>query len=700
MKRLWHHRPLWAATLLLSIAWIAQTLFVTPPDGAPVNHFPPGSVAAGGTPGNAAFGGRPIPVSLVLLRRVTPPQPAVDVDYNWPPIPGIELRVQVGRRDEQDRLIPDPSMGFVSATRATTDTNGQILVDYIPPGPDTRPEAREPLHAVLWFSDEAKRAVPFEIRLWRRMETDRVAPPPLDLKVSTTSFDSYRNGINDGSLRRLFELAVDRWNELSGSAAGDRLLRSEGNGRTFFVRANQPTAPADRLRSAYAIAEFGMGGALGITLHTERVAPNTRFSPLPATGVTGMENIGRSFQSPMPDDAVLGTFGHELGHLLGLGETTDINSQASIMCLGRGQVLGDNFRFFVNGVTSPTQRDRSAVYAIRSRAAKHILRKEFHTANSHDPFAAGRVLPPTTWWLALEERTNLVRFSTSQALPTILEAARSGPGAPMPPLGIPAWAATFCVRGEVHHCRIWPEQDVLSLDEIDGSAAVRRIRGVGRQLLRTLPLDRTADSRTQSPTRPVLLDRQEDNRLPSLQSLRNRTPTAVAGVVIDGALVPAKTGEIPLAFIQVEQVLWGDDIRPNQILAVRWPWGVGAYGDQELPLPNPGSRIAISLTPESFVVDGRVTQSGFYVLAMPQPFGVVRLENGLTAPYSTFGGAAKRGRTSHVPGFLLPRPIALFGQPTDAFLNLLSHYGRADQPWGTVGGLAGNLDRVLVGLGE
>ena len=697
-------RPLWATTLLFSLAWVTHALFIEPPDDPPVGYFPPGSAAAGGTPGNAAFGGRAIPVSLVLLRRVAPPRPAVDVDYNWPPIPGIKLRISVGRRNEFGQLIPDPTLGSVSTRTAMTDSKGQILVDYIPPGPDPRLEAREPLNALVWFSDEARRAVPFEIRLWRRMETDSTPAPKLVLKDSTSSLGSYRNAIEDPSLRQLFELAVDRWNESLPSPNRDRFLRSEAHERTFFVRANQPTTPSDRLRSAYAVAEFGMAGALGITIHSERVAPRTQFHSFDPKRVTGLENVGRSFQPPMPSEAVLGTFCHELGHILGLGETTDVNSQASIMCMGRGQLVNGNFRFFVNGVTTPTRRDKEQVQAIRAWLSESCRRSP---APSPEPAPAPPVRPPLAWWAAARESTTQspsdlateVRFSTTPMLPALLKTGGVEDPGSRPPRAADSWTASYAVNGNAGHCTIWPTLDTVEFHDAPGESRIRRVPGIGKQLLRTPRLDRAALARTQAPSRVLLLDRQESERMPSLQSLRTRAPLAVSGVVLQGALAETNVGPTPYSFVKVDNVLWGDDIQAGQLLTVRWPWGPATYGDRELPLPKPGSRLALALTPDMAMVGNRVARSGFYLIATPQPFGIVRLDSGLTAPYPEFGGLV-HGVNSQVPGFLLPRPIALFGQPTGAFLNILSQYSRADQPWGATGGAAGNLDRVLVGLGE
>lgn len=356
---LWHSLCATMLVLLIPAAASSDTSSET------LDSFPQDCSAEAHSVGHAAFGGRPIQIRLSVLRRVSPPRLAADVRYNWPPIPGLTFRVRAGFLRDDGRLEADPAAGFVSVRTGTTSAAGTLDVDYIPPVTGLA----NPMPVAVWFEDREGRAVVAPINLWQSATTSASAPARLQMTLPETWI--YSNEVTHEPLRSMIETEITRWNQAIQRIAPElgvqafQAYRPGGPAINLRIVANYPNSAEDRLRTAYGVTSLAATGKGLVCFHLERLFPRPALQPITPAETSGPENVARTFDPALPEEAVAGTIAHELGHVLGLDDTESPDTEGSIMSQGRGSRFGNQFRFFVNGVSSASETDIAEVVAIR-----------------------------------------------------------------------------------------------------------------------------------------------------------------------------------------------------------------------------------------------------------------------------------------------------------------------------------------------
>ncbi len=339
-----------------------------------LDSFPQDCSAEAHSVGHAAVGGRPIQVRLSVLRRVAPPSPAADVRQNWPAVPGLQLRVRTGFLRDDGRLEADPAAGFVSMQSGMTSAAGTLDVDYLPPTTGLS----NPMPVAVWFEDRDGRAVVAPINLWQPATAS--ASAPARLRMTQPDHWIYSNEVSQEPLRSMIETEITRWNQAIQRTAPElgiqvfQPYRPGGPAVNLRITANYPNSAEDRLRTAYGVTSLAATGKGLVRFHLERLFPRPALQPFTPGRASGLENVARTFEPALPEEAVAGTVAHELGHVLGLDDTESPDTEGSIMSQGRGSQIGNQFRFFVNGVSSASETDIAEVVALRrARQASRSL---------------------------------------------------------------------------------------------------------------------------------------------------------------------------------------------------------------------------------------------------------------------------------------------------------------------------------------
>ncbi len=618
--------PLMASVVTAVAALFGQTLQET------VDRLPPGTVPEIRTTGNAAYGGRPVQVCFSLVRRVTPPTPAVDVRYNWPPVPGVHLRVRVGVVGSDGRFVADSGAGYASARTGVTNGDGIVQVDYIPPQEAPSEAANSGNPVVLWFEDLQGPIAATEIRLWKRDPAGLKPPPRLAGAPPQPARWAYGNSIDGEPFAGYFDRAAEAWNKalsLRQPTGPQNYLVKTSNPislANLAVDARYPRQPDERIRSAFAVTEISRAGQASIRLHLEYLSPNRQFRPFNAGGVTGLENIGRSFEPTLPLDAVFGTMTHELGHVLGLADTVDPESQGSVMNQGRGRLTGNNFRFFVNEVFTPTEVDTRAALELRERQPRSLSSLPAHPSWEFPSVAAAAtagaaIAPPISGGLRYLSGSSLLR--------RIRVAGESQPRVAAPG-GVPAWRGTAWDTGGAVDFSIWPELDLVRVEAGPMAGESFRAPGVGRQVLLAA---RAGSSLVRKPTgrRRFLCEYPSPGAHCTLASLRMVALRAIYGEV--AGFVVQQDDRAPIVLFRVIRSLWEHQDQSPTYVRVRWPVGTADYAGTDFPSPKLGDRLILFTCPEIGAgTNGKGRWTDVEQIAISLPFGAVAVRNGYTLP--------------------------------------------------------------------
>lgn len=662
-----------AAPLMASVV-TAVAVLVGQAIQEPVDRLPPETVPEIRTTGNAAFGGRPVQVCFSLVRRVTPPAPAVDVRYNWPPVPGVHLRVRVGLVGADGRFVADSNSGNASARTGITNGDGVIQVDYIPPqeAPSEAGNAGTPI--VLWFEDREGPIAAAEIRLWKRDPVGIKPPPRLPSAPPQPEQWKYGNFIAGEPFAGYFDRAAEAWNKALAQRqpAGPQSYLVKANGLTsvanLAVDARYPLRPDEKIRSAFAVTEISSSGRASIRLHLEYLSPSRRFQPFIPGAVTGLENIGRSFEPTLPLDAVFGTMTHELGHVLGLADTVDPESQGSVMNQGRGRLTGNNFRFFVNEVFSPTEVDTRAALDLRERKPRSLAnltaRRAWEFRSVSAPVTAGAaVAPPLAGGLRYLSGPSLLRRINSawEKQPRV-----AAPG------GVPAWRGTAWDTGGGVDFSVWPELDLVRVEAGPMAGESFRVPGAGRQVLLAARAG-TSLVRRPARSRRFLCEYPSPLTHCTLGSLRMAAQRAIYGEVA-GFLVQ-QDDRAPMMLFRVIRSLWEQEQQTPTYVRVRWPVGTADYAGTDFPSPKLGDRLILFTCPEIGIgTDGRGRWTDVEQISIPLPFGAVAVRDGYTLPFTWLRASMdNRTREMTMSSFAhTPRArIELFGMRLPVLLEAL-----------------------------
>ncbi len=488
MARIWSIRfrrrlalPIMGSTVTVIAMLISQT------SQEPIDAMPPNSIAEGRTTGNPAVGGRPVQVCFSLVRRVVPPPPAVDTRYNWPPIRGVTLRIRVGVITDDGRPRVDPAAGYASARTGVTSADGIIQVDYIPPARSEAVKGAAGTPVAIWFEDRDRRIAASEVRLWNRQPIGIKRPHRIAGAPPQPERWMMSNQIQEEPFSSYVERAADSWNQAltrSGAAGLQSVLSHETTQScraNLTVEAGYPKRPDERVRRSFGVTEISLTGRARVGLHLEYLNPERRFRPFVPGAVTGLENIGRTFEPTLPLDAVFGTMTHELGHVLGLDDTVDAEAQASVMSLGRDGLIGNNFRFFVNGVNVPTTDDALAALEIGGAG----------TRSPDSPGSEPSDLPPSAATATLDgtaiqpPMSSGVRFQPGPSMFRAITHAAVRAVTTTTPVGVPPWNGTAWSSGDSLEFSVWPEFDRVRIEEGPRAAECFHVPGLGRQVLRS-----------------------------------------------------------------------------------------------------------------------------------------------------------------------------------------------------------------------
>lgn len=664
--------PIMASTVTVIAVLISQTM------QEPVDALPPDSVAEVHTTGNAAIGGRPLQVCLSLVRRVVPPAPAVDVRYNWPPMSGVTLRIRVGVIAEDGRPRVDPAAGHASARTGITSADGIILVDYIPPQRTETAIGAAGSPVALWFEDRDSRAIATEIRLWNREPIGAKRPPRLSGAPPQPERWTVANLIQGEPFAGYFDRAVDSWGQTLAKHGGTRFQSvlsretSRPQQANLTAAAGYPTRPDERVRSSFAVTEISRTGRARIGLHLEYLNPDRRFRPFVPGAVTGLENIGRSFEPTLPLDAVLGTMTHELGHVLGLDDTVDPEAQASVMNQGRGRLLGNNFRFFVNEIFAPTSYDALAAIDIRSNGTQSLATLGDAAlglpAGTQPMLSDGAAVQPPM--------STGVRYHRGASLFRTITAAAAGAVRTTAPAGAPPWVGTAWNSGEALEFSVWPELDLVRFDEGPNAGEVFRTPGVGRMVLKSPDAGKIL-VRNPTLTRRLMLDVPMRPTHVSLASLRLDAERATYGAVA-GFLQPER-GRSPILLVKVLRSLWQPGTHRSNFLRIRWPAGSNDYSGLDFPSPSLHDPLILFTCREIGTNPAGGTQeSDVEQISMPLPFGAIGIRDGATIPLGWLGRARADIRNSYLIGSFRRAPKIrqeLFGANLPDLLNKLARWG-------------------------
>lgn len=322
---------------------------------------------------NAGIGsGRSVPLVLTLLKPVTPPAPAEDADYNWPPIPGVRLKAKVGRLDPNTfAYVEDPAYGAFNASNVTTDSNGQVLLLYTPPA--TCPVAGQTWAlADVWVEDRRQIKQTLPVALRPPSSTDSVRCAWTGYQVYTNAHINCKYSISDDSVSGPFDTGLNLWDAVRDAQSRRhwQLLpqQPDMNGLIGFEAfSNYPLSLDDRGRDGYASTQQRQNQYDKVTFNMETIKPRPQFTPFPPPGTPGLElnNVQRTFYPTLDSSTIESTACHEIAHCMSLMHTSDSNAQLSIMCEGINAppypTEGGVLRWLVNGVKVPSPTDKLSV---------------------------------------------------------------------------------------------------------------------------------------------------------------------------------------------------------------------------------------------------------------------------------------------------------------------------------------------------
>lgn len=261
------------------------------------------------------------------------------------------------------------------------------------------------------------------------------------------------------------------------------------------------------------------------------------------------------------------------------------------------------------------------------------------------------------------------RYSSNQQIASRIWEATSGPHASRP-AGKPNWAGTVWRGQESRSFEVYPEAKILAVHEPGGRISFRRTQSA--RLFPSLP--QAGPVRTLHTGVAGLSAEPASLQFDRVADLDGKAEYITFGRVV--GLVDRyfrhptdRTGRVDIYLLQVAEVIKAQGEPRLSFIKLQWPAedlgrdggtpvGELHLGEDLILCTNRSPRVQIAGTQR------REAWGGEQRLAIRPPYGILRVKNGVTAPFVPSDHDAE-------VGFRFPEEVSLYGQPCEAFVALL-----------------------------